>query len=89
MKWTRVLKAEMDKTKLINILKQENNGKEMFFADLVKQNGDILWPVHTPIPLEYKDLPTQSVFDYSIEHGGKKGTVDSFRYYNNYIVILQ
>lgn len=67
-------------------LRDENNGREMFFAELVKQNGDILWNLNKPLPKEYNDLETEKPFDYSERYGG---TVDSFKYYNNYIVLLK
>ena len=88
MKFIRVLKA-LNYDEVRKTLRDENNGIEMYFAELVKQNGDILWPVNRPIPFKYKDLPRQSVFDYSVEHSSKKGTVDSFKYYNDYVVLLK
>lgn len=70
MKFIRVLKADKE---------------PVFFKDLVKQNGDILWNLNKVLPVEYKDLETERPFDYSERYGG---TVDSFKYYNNYIVLL-
>ena len=56
-----------------------------YFSDLVKENEDILWNVNNPIPFEYCDLDVENPFNYSNKRGG---TVDSFKYYNNYVVII-
>lgn len=58
----------------------------MFFANLVKQNGDTLWNLNLTIPFEYINYKIISPFDYSEMYGG---TVDSFKYYNNYVVLVK
>lgn len=69
--------------KFIKVLKADK--KPVFFKDLVRQNGDILWDLNRTLPVEYKDLETERPADYSERYGG---TVDSFKYYYNYIVLL-
>lgn len=87
MKFIKVLKAKtLNYEDIRKNLRDENNGREMFFAELVKQNGDILWNLNKPLPKEYSDLETEKPFDYSERYGG---TVDSFKYYNDYIVLLK
>ena len=57
----------------------------MYFSDLVKKNGDMLWNLSLPLPEEYQGFKYKRPFDYSIRNGG---TVDSFKYYNDYIVLI-
>ena len=58
----------------------------MFFANLVRQNRDTLWNTNQVIPFEYVNYKIIDVFDYSEVHGG---TVDSFKYYDNYVVLVK
>ena len=54
--------------------------RKKFFAELVKEDGDRI--------LSWKEAmdPDKTYvrpFDYSLSHGG---SIDSFRYYNDYVV---
>lgn len=57
----------------------------MYFSDLVRKNGDMLWSLSTPLPEEYQGFKYERPFDYSIRNGG---AVDSFKYYYDYIVLI-
>lgn len=54
--------------------------RKKFFAKLVKENGDkiLSWKEATD-----PDKTYVRPFDYSLSHGG---SIDSFRYYNDYVV---
>jgi hypothetical protein len=57
----------------------------IFLRGLIEKNGDILWRCSNILPTDYGEYEVMSVFDYSVKHGG---TVDSFQFYNDYVVLL-
>lgn len=67
---------------LFNSLKQEVNEECIFFNELVNRNGDKI--VRYNETQEGKHY--ESIFNYNIKNGG---SIDSFRYYNDYVVELK
>ena len=57
-----------------------------YFKELVKNNKHILWNVKDTLPIKYAKYKVVKPFDYSVKYGG---TYDSFKYYNNYVVLIK
>ena len=58
--------------------------KKLFLEELCNKNGDMLYPYTRPLRPNEKFEDTETVFNYSNRYGG---TIDSFRYYNNYYIL--
>lgn len=75
----------MKKNKTQSLFNKENlkeNKDCIFFNEIVNNNGDRI--VRYNETQENKHY--ESIFNYNIKHGG---SIDSFKYYNDYVVELK